>query len=259
MKACFPQLDPAQRKTFADKSSEELGISLAETFLVWFRDHRRFLEDRLSVEGQEHLDWALDQERGIILISCHFGCVDINGALLSMMPRRDRLLFGTYRKTDEIINRFLWQFRGKYIDVMISASDQRGIVRALKKNNLVWYAPDIEVKNRSSAFVDFMGVKASTTLAISRLAKVTKAIVIPVAHYRQNDKPEYTFKFFEPLKDFPTADPEADTLKVNQAIEKMIEPYPERYWWAIKRFKNRPEGEPSIYNGIARSRGSKKT
>jgi KDO2-lipid IV(A) lauroyltransferase len=33
----------------------------------------------------------------------------------------------------------------------------------------------------------------------------------------------------------------------NQSIEQCISVNPEQYLWAYKRFRNRPEGEPSLY------------
>jgi KDO2-lipid IV(A) lauroyltransferase len=35
--------------------------------------------------------------------------------------------------------------------------------------------------------------------------------------------------------------------EVNRCIERCIEVDTEQYLWAYKRFRNRPEGEPSFY------------
>ncbi len=121
-----------------------------------------------------------------------------------------------------------------------------GITRALKKKGVVWYAPDIEVKNKNSVFAEFKGVQASTTLAISRIARATNALVVPYAHYRNDDDRTYRLRIFPALDNFPSDEPIADTRALNRAIEAIIEPHPERYWWSIKRFKNRPEGEKKV-------------
>lgn len=244
---CFPTLDKEERQKLVKLSILELGISIFETFVVWFRDHRKFLEGRFEIEGQDHLQAAVEQDRGIIFLSCHYGSVDLNGALLAELERGERDFTGTFRQTDEFVNRFLNRARGKFCAAMYAASDQRNIVRALKNKHVLWYAPDIEVRNKNSAYVDFMGVPASTTLAISKVARITKAIVLPVAHYRVNDKPEYCVKVFPPLEPFPTKDAVGDTRRVNEAIEKILAPHPERYWWSIKRFKRKVEGGKRDY------------
>jgi KDO2-lipid IV(A) lauroyltransferase len=49
------------------------------------------------------------------------------------------------------------------------------------------------------------------------------------------------------LDNFPTDDEEADCLRINQWIERAIGECPEQYLWAHRRFKTRPEGEPTLY------------
>lgn len=247
IRACFPDKSDQQYGGCEREAAEELGISLMETFWAWFQNTEKTLQGRFQLEGYEHVQNAMAQGKGIIVLACHHGAVDINGALLSKVDRGDRLLIGTYRQTDAVINRLLRAFRAPFSDKMISAGDQRSMVRALRKQSLVWYAPDIEVKNKASAFVDFMGVQASTTLAVSRLAKATGAVVIPFGHYRLNDDLEYKAVFYPPLSEIPSTDLELDARRVNCAIEQIIEPHPLRYWWAIKRFKNRPQGDAPIY------------
>ena len=247
LRACYPHLEDAQLAKAKTETAAELGVSIIETFWAWFNDTEKTLVGHFKLEGYEYVERAISEGRGIIILACHHGAVDINGALLSKVDRKDRELIGTFRQTDEVINRLLHKWRSPFSDRMISATDQRGMVRALRKGSLVWYAPDIEVKNKASAFIDFMGVKASTTLAVSRLAKATNAVVIPFGHYRLNDALDYKAIFYPPLQDIPSEDIEVDARRVNRAIEVIIEPNPYRYWWAIKRFKHRPEGEPPVY------------
>ena len=46
---------------------------------------------------------------------------------------------------------------------------------------------------------------------------------------------------------FPTKDAEADTRRMNAAIETVIRTMPEQYYWVHRRFKTRPEGEAPVY------------
>ena len=246
IRACFPQLNDHELELAVKQTTKELGISLAETFLVWLRG-LHWLKGRCTYEGREHVDAAIAEGKGVILLSCHFGAVDVGGSLISLAGIEGAELVGTYRQTDAPINRFLARVRGVFSDRMLAADDQRAVLRALRNGAAVWYAPDIEVRGKNTCFADFFGVKASTTLAISKLAKAGKAVVIPAVHYRDEATLNYTFKFFPPLTDVPSDDAEADTQIINTAIETAVKPYPWRYWWVIKRFKKRPEGETAIY------------
>jgi len=246
---CFPQLTGHEQQLFVRKCFRELGISIAETLKVWFSDVEPLYEKHVDIEGEEHWQQALASGRGIILVSCHYGSLDLNAAFAGYLARKHRRFAFTYRKpSDDTVNGFLVATRAQYGDHFFPVNNLVGIVRTLKNRGVVWYAPDIEVKNKNTVFADFMGVPASTTVALSRIAEASNAIVVPVAHYRKlNANKGYILKVLPMLDNFPSGNVLADTRLLNQQIEQMIEPFPERYWWVIKRFKNRQQGEAPVY------------
>ena len=48
-------------------------------------------------------------------------------------------------------------------------------------------------------------------------------------------------------ENFPTDDIVADTARMNRELEAAIRTMPAQYYWVHKRFKTRPEGQPSLY------------
>jgi KDO2-lipid IV(A) lauroyltransferase len=48
-------------------------------------------------------------------------------------------------------------------------------------------------------------------------------------------------------EDFPTDDVVADTALMNRRLQGYIDAMPEQYYWVHKRFKTRPQGQPSVY------------
>src|SRR5260370_20572154 len=60
----------------------------------------------------------------------------------------------------------------------IAHDDIRSMIRALKNNEAVWYAPDQAYRNKGAAMVKFFGIPAATTTATSRLARISGAAAL---------------------------------------------------------------------------------
>jgi Kdo2-lipid IVA lauroyltransferase/acyltransferase len=101
------------------------------------------------------------------------------------------------------------------------------------------------MRGKDAVFAPFFGVPASTITATHQLARLTGAAVVPFFHRRDGDR--YLLRVAEPLADFPSDDPVADSARVNAAIEAMVREAPSQYLWIHKRFKRRPPGAAEVY------------
>ena len=244
---CYPDLNREKRRCMLADSFVELGISIVETLYIWFRGPQKLKDKIIHIEGQENWQAALDNPRGIILLSCHTGSLDLNVALFHQLNESRRQFAITYKQpSDKNIDKFLGIVRKQYTDLFFSVTNLRGVCRTLKDRGIVWYAPDLETSKKGRVFVKFMGVPAATPSAIGKLAKSTGAQVLPYTHNR-NDDGSYTMHFFPVMAEFPTDCITRDTQKVNDAIEKLIAFKPAAYWWAIKRFRYNKDGPTSVY------------
>jgi KDO2-lipid IV(A) lauroyltransferase len=101
-----------------------------------------------------------------------------------------------------------------------------------------------------SIFVPFFGVLAATVPALSRLAAMTGARVVPIHTRMLPGGAGYVVRVHPPLDGFPSGDIEADTRRMNAWIEdRLLEPgMLPQYHWAHRRFKTRPPGEPPLYD-----------
>ncbi len=247
---CLPQLERAQQQSILKKYFKNQGVDLLETLTIWCRDGFKLFDQRVDVEGLDHLKDALDKNRGVILLSSHFSNVDMGGMLMAYLGDKHKLFrfSGTYQEQpNKLFDRFMTRGREQYFDDLIAVGNSRRIARELKDGKIVWYAPDMNVASKNAVFVPFFGIPAATTTAISRLAKLGNAIVIPYAHYRVSDKHRYRVKIFPALTDFPSDDTVFDTQRVNRQLEDLVLEKPENYWWILKRFKTRPAGEEPFY------------
>ena len=78
-----------------------------------------------------------------------------------------------------------------------------------------------------------------TTLATNRLAKMSKAPVVPFFTLREEDGSGYRVVILPALDNFPTDDEVADAIRINQIIEDQVRDAPTQYFWLHKRFKRR--------------------
>jgi KDO2-lipid IV(A) lauroyltransferase len=97
-------------------------------------------------------------------------------------------------------------------------------------------------------FVPFFGVPAATVPGLSRIAKLAGAKVLPCVTRMLPAGAGYVVRIEPPWEDFPTADVEADTRRMNAYIEKVVGEIPEQYLWSHRRFKTRPPGEAPFYS-----------
>lgn len=247
---CFPHLSAQETNRIIDQYFINQGVDFLETFTIWSRNGYKVFDSAVEVEGLEHLEAALKQDRGIILLASHFSNVDMGAMLMGYIGEKSNLyrFSVTYRpQPNEVINNFMTHGREQYFKKAIPVDDIRQISRELKNKQIVWYAPDMNVESKNAVFIPFLGIQASTTTAISRLARMTNSIVIPYFHYRDEDCHRYRVKIHLPLEEFPSSDVMEDTKRITQLLEQTVSERPERYWWVLRRFKTRPDGEKSFY------------
>ena len=244
--ACFPELSVAERAVLARQSFESLGIALFETAMAWWIPDPT-ARCMYRIAGLEHIQAGLQRGHGVLLCSAHLHTAELAGRFMVM----EQPVTIVYRpQNDRVIEAIANRSRARYYGDMIHYRDMRGIVRALRHNEVVWYAPDIDAGTKRSVFTPFFGVPAASLTATSRLARLTGASVVPCFYYRRSDGTGYEVVVAPPLSNFPGSDMLQDTIRINRVIEDAVRLHPEQYLWQHRRFKTRPHGEAPLYPEI---------
>jgi Kdo2-lipid IVA lauroyltransferase/acyltransferase len=241
---CFPELDVKAQARLVDAHLRDIGLMLIEFALGWMGSDRAIANIPVQFEGLEHLQAAHAEGRGVLLVGGHFSHLELCARLVSQRIR----IAGMYRRMDNPV--FEWtvlRARLGYALAMFDKDDIRGTVKYLRGGGTLWYAPDQDMRSKDNVFVPFFGVPAATITATHHLARMSHAVVIPFFHRRLPGSQGYVLRLGAPLENLPSADANADTLRVNQSIEQMVREAPEQYLWVHKRFKTRPDGYPQIY------------
>ncbi|WP_251978867.1 LpxL/LpxP family Kdo(2)-lipid IV(A) lauroyl/palmitoleoyl acyltransferase [Salinicola avicenniae] len=240
---CFPEMDDAQRADLVRRTFVANGIGILETATGWCRDPEH-LRHRVVFRGAEHMEQAMAQGKGALIIGIHFSTLDLGGALHSLFFPADVV----YRPHDNpVFENFMTRARRGIFGAAIDRHDLRGVVRRIKSGHAVWYSPDQDFGREASVFAPFFGVPAASLKLTAKIARMTGAPVMPLMFHRNPDNRTYTLEYLPPLENFPSGDDEADAAQVNAFIEQAIRRHPEQYLWLHRRFKTRPPGEASFY------------
>jgi KDO2-lipid IV(A) lauroyltransferase len=235
---CLPELAPAERARLADEYFANMGAIVVELALAWFRSPAR-LQALFEVEGSEHLARALADGRGVILFSGHFTPLELCVIGLRDYIPRYALLYN--KRRNRLLSEYQRRGRERYADESFQKHDIRGLLRSLKANSVVWFAGDEAHTGKSSALIPFFGEQALTSIALSRIAKISGAAVVPVFFCRRADDAGYRIRLAPALENFPTDDPVADTERLVAILEDQIRECPAQYFWKQKRFRARRE------------------
>lgn len=249
----FPKLSSQEQKQLVKTNFRSNGIALIEVGLSWWGNIKT-LQDLLHIEGLEHIQQAQEAGKGVILLGGHFTTLIICGRLLAMELPYDIVI----KKAHNILFEAMMSFyRGQQYQELIDTTNMRGLLKSLRNNKVVWYAPDQDFGNRQSVFAQFMGINTVTLTTTARLAKTTGASVVYIDYERLPDAQGYSLKLHPPLQDFPSGDDVKDARRVNELIEKHVHEVPDQYLWIHRRFKTRPKGELGFY-GYADSERNKR-
>ncbi|WMS86327.1 LpxL/LpxP family Kdo(2)-lipid IV(A) lauroyl/palmitoleoyl acyltransferase [Pleionea litopenaei] len=238
---CFPHLNEQQQAALVRENLIETGIGMLETSMLWFGGQRRWSK-LVSFKGLEHLDAALAEGRGGLLLAFHLTSLEIGGSLLGTRYKIGAL----YRRNeDPAIEYAMCKGRSKFVDP-IPREATRDMIKYLKNNQFVWYAADQDYGRRQSIFVPFFNIPTATITATTRFAKLSKSPVIPMTQQRlSNGTIEVTIH--PPLPNIGNNE-EQDALTINQFLESYLTQHPADYLWVHRRFKTRPsESDASLY------------
>jgi KDO2-lipid IV(A) lauroyltransferase len=243
LRLCFPQMPDGEREQLVKAHFRCFGRSVLERGILWWSSRKR-LHNVVRIEGIEH--WQAVRDRPVIWLAPHFVGLDMGGVrLTSEFP-----LVSMYsRQKNPLFDKLLYRSRTRFGPTRLASRQDgiRPIIKGLKDGLPFYYLPDMDFGPKDAIFVPFFGVPAATITGVGRLARMTGAAVVPCITRQLPGGQGYVLRFYPAWQDYPTADLEADTRRVNAFIEERVKEMPEQYFWLHKRFKTRPQGEARLY------------
>ncbi|WP_039045924.1 Kdo(2)-lipid IV(A) acyltransferase [Plesiomonas shigelloides] len=244
LELCFPDMSREARAQILQENFESTGMAVMETGMAWFWPDWR-VKKIFQVEGLEHMRKAQAEQRGVLLIGVHFLTLELGARVFGMYNPG----VGVYRPNNNPLLDWLQTWgRLRSNKYMIDRKDVKGMIRALRAGEIIWYAPDHDYGPRRSVFVPLFAVdKAATTTGTSILMQAADPALVAFAPIRNKDGSGYRLVISPAIQGFPMDDEVAAAAFMNRVVEKEILRAPGQYMWLHRRFKTRPEGESSLY------------
>lgn len=241
---CFPELSRRTHARLARAHFQAFGQALVDIAVAWWASRAR-LSRLVRFSGREHYDRTLAAGRPVILLAPHFVGLEIGGICLSM----ERPMVAMFRHpANELLRGIMQRARGRFgLRLVEHKRPLTALVRQVRTGVPLYYLPDQDAGRRNAVFAPFFGIPTATFAVLGRLARLADAVVIPCITRQLPRGRGYEIAFGAPLADFPSGDAQADTERMNRAIEQAVRAIPEQYFWVHKRFKTRPRGEAPFY------------
>lgn len=191
------------------------------------------LERLVAVEGWEHLRHAIEQGRGIIFVSIHFGNFEVGGARIAgEIPLN---VIADDLSNQRLMDLLVGNRAHKNINIHSPNGAARKVLSALKRNEMVGVMMDLGPRAHAfnTVVADFFGHPASFPTVAADLARVSGAPIVVAAVVRERDN---TFRgiALPPIVVDRTRQVSEETARVTgaiaQGLESLIRRWPDQWY-----------------------------
>jgi lauroyl-KDO2-lipid IV(A) myristoyltransferase len=232
---CFPDKSDQEREailcaTFATAAQYLLGYS---EFMVRSTKHN---QNRGVMFGEENLLPLLDAGEKVIILAPHSWAIDYPAVSLAAKGYKVTNIMKPQRNPigDWLMHRQRMQYGGR---IFSRESGVKPFVRSIREGYIGYWAPDEDHGPTNSVFVSFFATEKATLKGFGKMARLSKAKVVPVLPAYNEKTAKYEVHILPALDNFPTGEEELDARAMNQAIERLLIDRPEQYMWNLPLFK----------------------
>lgn len=238
---CFPELTEQQLNHLAKESLVETAKTACELGRIWVRAAPQALEHIVRVTGQEILDKALNDTKGVIMLAPHLGNWELCGLFL------DSKCQTTYLYKPPKLAAFedtMIRYRGR-LGARLAPTTAKGVamlVKALGRGEIIGILPDQEPNWDGGVFAPFFGVDALTMTLVAKLAKRTDATVLSIFAKRLANGEGFEVVIGKARTGIDNIDLDIAATALNKTVEDCVRQAPSQYQWEYRRFKRQADG-----------------
>lgn len=246
LSVCFPEQSDQRQRELAQAQRVELLRLASELGALTHWSGARIARHLPEVEGWQHVQAAIEEGRGVLMVTGHLG----NWEILNLELSRRLDMVTLYRAPDDpALDRFISAARSRFGGQVVASGSaaMRQMLRQLRTGGAVGIAADIQPKRGDGAFVPFFGLPALTMTLVNRLARKTGCAVIFCRALRLPRGRGWSLHFERAPAAIADPDPVQALQPMNKWLEASIRAEPAQYLWIYKRFSKRPIPGPRFY------------
>ncbi|WP_346797271.1 lysophospholipid acyltransferase family protein [Halomonas sp. Bachu 37] len=235
LKTVYPELSKAERKRLAKFSLVHSSATMLELGHAWMGDPQRVESGIVAVKGQEKLDQARAEGRGVIVLAPHFGNWEILNFWLSHhFPFTAMYEPPKLAPLDPVIRQGRERMGAQLVPT--NARGVAALLKALKRCEAVGILPDQEPSWGSGVFAPFFERPAYTATLLPKLVARTQARVVTGVALRLPGQ-GFELHFLDADSRVYSDDEATAATGVNASVEAVIELSPAQYQWEYKRYR----------------------
>lgn len=225
---------------------QETVKSGLELPIAFFRQPEHIVSLFQEVNGWEHIENAIAQQQGLLLITPHIGSYDLAGRYIS--ERLPFPLTAMYKPPkikafDDIMQ--MGRVRGKGKTAPTSLQGVKQVMKALRAGEATIILPD-HVPNPydggDGVWVDFFGKPAYTMTLAGKLANINNVQTLFFVGERLPHGRGFALHI-APLSGSLNGDKSHDAFIMNENVANWVRRFPQQYLFAYNRYKQ-PWGAP---------------
>lgn len=244
---CFPEKTEQERETIIDEMFSVAPQAMIMMVELSIKPVNRVLK-RVDWDGYEIIEALIKSERNAIFMVPHGWAVDIPAMLLASKGHPMAAMF--HHQRNELVD-YLWNFARRRFGGRMHAREDgiKPFIASIKQKYWGYYLPDQDHGAEFSVFVDFFGTYKATLPAIGKLAKVSRAVVIPLFPVYCNQTQRLTVKILPPLDEASLQlEDEIVARIMNETVQTLLSDNLEQYTWILKLLKTRKADEMEPYS-----------
>lgn len=231
------KLNEKEARKLAKANCCNMGILVMEA-LALPKLNPENVREWFEVEGEEHLQDALNEGKGVIFATAHLGNWEWLGAAIALLGYP--IVAVMTPQHNQAINDFIKELRSGAGMILNMRADVRDMVRHLKAGHMVGLLID-QYAPQSTIELDFFWRKTRCQPGAAVLARMQKAPIVPGFIHRLPDG-RHRIKFYPVLHINEEQEKQIAQVEITEKLirltENEIRMHPAEWFWLHDRWKS---------------------